>query len=139
MAKILPMNLIASMTGKVCQHGDTYFVTNRQTGQVHTAKMCNPANTPPTEAQLAQRAKFAKRCNNTSQWIKTNGPTEKHPKGTEIYQKAMAAYRAQHKIGSFYGFIASKITEEGMVTIGSRTSGAGNGGSSSSSGGGDMG
>ena len=127
MAKILPMNLIAGMSGKVCQHGDTYFVTNRQTGQVHTAKMCNPANIPPTEAQLEVRSRFSKRAQNTSAWIKSNGPTEKHPKGTELYQKAMAAYRAQHKIGSFFGFISSKISEEGTVTIGNKTSGAGNG------------
>ena len=128
MAKITPINLIAGMSGKVCQHGDTYFVTNRQTGRVHTAKMCNPKTGNPSEAQLAQRSKFAKRTQNATQWIKTNGPTTEHPKGTEIYQKAMSAYRAQHKIGSFFGFIANKISEEGTVTIGGKTGGsAGNG------------
>ena len=134
MAKITPINLIAGMSGKVCQHGDTYFVTNRQTGRVHTAKMCTQRQDNPSEAQVAVRSRFYKRVQNTSAWIKTNGPTTEHPKGTELYQKAMSAYRAQHKIGSFFGFIANKISDEGTVTIGGKTSG-----SAGTNNGGDMG
>ncbi len=121
------MNLIAGMTGKVCKHSDTYFVTNRQTGQVHTAKICHPRNDEPSEAQVAVRERFVRRSQNTSAWIKSNGPSTLHPKGTEIYQKAMTAFRAQRKIGSFFGFIANRIQEDGSVTIGSMTSGAGSG------------
>ena len=127
MAKVTTTSLIAGLSGKVCQHDDTYFVTNRQTGRVHTARICHPSEVRPSEAQISQREKFAQRCANTNQWIKNNEPAVSHPKGTEIYQKAMTAFRAQRKIGSFFGFIASRIQEDGSVTIGGMTSGAGSG------------
>ena len=121
MAKIKPIELIASMSGKVCQHGDTYFVTNRQTGRVHTGRICHPANLEPTANQIAVRERFVQRAQNTSAWLKDTKPSVAHPKGTEIYQKALEAYRAQHKIGSFFGYIASIIQEDGTVSIGSLT------------------
>ncbi len=127
MAKIKPIELIASMSGKVCQHGDTYFVTNRQTGRVHTGRICNPSNLPPTESQSEVREKFAQRARNTSAWIMSNKPSGSQPKGSELYQKALEAYKAQHKIGSFFGYIASLIQDDGSVTIGNMTSGAGSG------------
>ena len=105
------------MSGKIGQNSDTYFVTNRQTGQVHTAKIV-ASQGDPSPAQIEARNKFTQRTQNTSQWLATNGPTSDHPKGTEIYQKALAAYKAQHKIGSFFGYIASRIAEDGTVTIG---------------------
>ena len=129
------MNLIASMSGKVCSHGDTYFVTNKQTGKVHTAKMCFPSYKAPTEAQKAQREKFAQRVTNTSKWFRQNGPSEENPKGTEFYILAQGAYKAQHKIGTFYGFVASKMKEDGTLTIGSMSEGGGAG----NEGGGDIG
>ena len=127
MAKVTTTSLIAGLSGKVCQHDDTYFVTNRQTGRVHTGRICHPSEVQPSEAQISQREKFAQRCHNARLWISSNAPSSLHPKGTEIYQKAMSAYRAQHKIGSFFGFIANRIQEDGSVTIGSMTSGAGSG------------
>jgi hypothetical protein len=131
MAKVTTTSLIAGLSGKVCQHDDTYFVTNRQTGRVHTGRICHPSEVRPSEAQISQREKFAQRCANTNQWIKSNCPSVVHPKGTEIYQKALKAYKAQHKIGTFYGFIANRIKEDGSVTIGGMTGG--------SNGSGDMG
>ena len=127
MAKVTTTSLISGLSGKVCQHDNTYFVTNRQTGQVHTAKICHPRNDEPSEAQVAVRERFVRRSQNTSAWIRDNGPSTLHPKGTEIYQKAMTAFRAQRKIGSFFGFIASRIQEDGSVTIGGMSSGS-NGG-----------
>lgn len=117
MAKITPISLIAGMSGKIGQHSDTYFVTNRQTGQVHTAKIV-AAQGDPSEAQINARNKFKQRSQNTSRWLATNGPTTEHPKGTEIYQKTMSAYKAQHRIGSFFGYVASRITDDGSVTFG---------------------
>ena len=127
MAKVTTTSLIAGLSGKVCQHDDTYFVTNRQTGRVHTGRVCHPSTAAPSAAQEEQRLKFAQRCANTNQWIAGNKPSVTHPKGSEIYQKAMSAFKAQHKIGTFYGFIANRIKEDGSVTIGSMTSGAGSG------------
>ena len=118
MAKITPISLVAGMSGKIGQNSDTYFVTNRQTGQVHTAKISSAPLPNPTPAQIEARNKFTQRTQNTSQWLASNGPTSDHPKGTEIYQKALAAYKTQHKIGSFFGYIASRIADDGTVTIG---------------------
>ncbi len=125
MAKIKPIELIASMSGKVCQHGDTYFVTNRQTGRVHTGRICNPSNLPPTESQSEVREKFAQRARNTSAWMQSNKPSGSQPKGSELYQKALEAYKAQHKIGSFFGYIASLIDDDGNVNLGNGHNGSG--------------
>ena len=59
MAKIKPMGLIESMSGKVCTHSDVYFRTNRRTGSVSSGKLCNPYTGEPTENQNAVRTKFA--------------------------------------------------------------------------------
>jgi hypothetical protein len=127
MAKIKPIELIASMSGKVCRHGDTYFVTNRQTGRVHTGRICQPSNLPPTDKQIEVRERFTQRAQRTSAWMINNKPSSLYPKGSELYQKALEAYRAQHKIGSFFGYIASIIKEDGTVTIGNVSSGGGSG------------
>lgn len=139
MAKIKPIELIASMSGKVCQHGDTYFATNKQTGRVYTGKLCNPSTAEPTAKQIQVRENFKRRAQNTSAWLEANKPNSSRPKGTDLYQKALSAYKAQHQIGSFFGYIASIISTDGKVTIGGNTSGSGNssgGGSSTGTGGG---
>lgn len=147
MAKIVPIEIIASMSGKVCNHSDMYFSTNKQTGKVHTGKICNPSTAEPTAKQLAVRQKFAERRQVTSVWMEANKPTDVRPKGTDLYQKALASYKSQHEIGSFFGYIAS-LVKDGKVTFGGKsyvdpnananTSGSGNGntgGSGSGSGG----
>ncbi len=138
MAKIKPIEIIASMSGKVCQHGDTYFATNKQTGRVHTGKICNPSTAEPTAKQIQVRENFKRRAQNTSAWMEANKPSATNgTKGTDLYQKALAAYKAQHQIGSFFGYIASVISADGKVTIGGTTSGGGStssGGSGSGSG-----
>ena len=128
MAKIKPIELIASMSGKVCQHGDTYFVTNRQTGRVHTGRICHPNLLPPTEKQLAVQKRFTERAQNTSAWMASNKPSDSQPKGTDLYQKALAAYKAQTKIGSFFGYIASIIGSDGKVNLDAQGGNSGTGG-----------
>ncbi len=126
MAKIKPIEIIASMSGKVCQHGDTYFATNRQTGRVHTGKLCNRSTAAPTSKQIQVRENFKRRAQNTSAWLEANKPSATNgPKGTDLYQKALAAYKAQHQIGSLFGYVASVISADGKVTIGGTTSGGG--------------
>ena len=111
MAKISPICLISGMSGKLGKRSEYFFVTNRQTGRIHTAKRTESYHVP-SEAQVAAQAKFTQRVQNTCLWIKTNGPATEHPMGTEAYQKALAAYKAQRKIGSFFGYVASKLVEE---------------------------
>ncbi len=132
------MELIASMSGKVCSHSDTYFVTNRQTGRVHTGRICYPSDQAPTDAQIEARTRFSQRAHRTSVWLASNKPSSTQPMGTDLYVKALAAFRGQKKIGSFFGYIASRIKEDGTISFDSTTSGS-NGGSTGGNGGGSTG
>ena len=58
MAKIIPMDLLSSLSGKVCGHSDISFAKKGKTQ--YTMKRCNPRTTPYTEAELARQEKFAK-------------------------------------------------------------------------------
>ena len=51
------MDLIGSMSGKVCGHSDISFAKKGKTQ--YTMKRCNPRTTPYTEAELARQEKFA--------------------------------------------------------------------------------
>ena len=57
MAKIIPMDLLSSLSGKICGHSDISFAKKGQTQ--YTMKRCNPRSTPYTEAELARQEKFA--------------------------------------------------------------------------------
>ena len=60
MAKVKPMGLIESMSGKVCKHSDVYFF--RRNGKIFTGKMCHPSTKAPTEAQTAQQKHPRRHC-----------------------------------------------------------------------------
>lgn len=51
------MDLIGSMSGKICGHSDISFAKKGKTQ--YTMKRCNPRTTPYTEAELARQEKFA--------------------------------------------------------------------------------
>lgn len=57
MSKYIPMDLVKSLSGKVCQHSDTYFAMRN--GTRYTGKICNPSTADPTAQQVAQRNRFA--------------------------------------------------------------------------------
>ena len=57
MAKIIPMDLLSSLSGKVCGHSDISFAKKGNTQ--YKMKRCNPRTTPYTEAELARQEKFA--------------------------------------------------------------------------------
>ena len=60
MSKIIPMDLIKSMSGKLCSHSDMYFAKRGKT--LYTGKRCNPRDLdkdPYTEKELAVHDKFA--------------------------------------------------------------------------------
>lgn len=59
MAKVKPMALIESMSGKVCMHSDVYFRTNKRNGNVTSGKLCNPFDGEPTANQVEVRSNFA--------------------------------------------------------------------------------
>jgi hypothetical protein len=57
MSKVKPMELIASMSGKICGHSNKYFAVRN--GTQYTGTICNPYTGEPTEKQIAVRQKFA--------------------------------------------------------------------------------
>ena len=99
MAKINPMELIKSMSKKVCMHSDVYFRTNKQTGVTYTGKVCNPSDAEPSANQVKAKARFAK----VAAAIRTilSDATEK--------AKLKAEYKSQTKIGSLFGYAMHKL------------------------------
>lgn len=56
MAKYIPMELLESLSGKLCGHSDMYFANRK--GTLYTGKICNPYKGEPSALQLLQRNKF---------------------------------------------------------------------------------
>ena len=57
MAKFKPIDLIKSLSGKICSHSDTYFQKRGKT--LCTGRICNPRTKPFSAEELARQAKFA--------------------------------------------------------------------------------
>ena len=57
MAKFIPMELLHSLSGKLCGHSNIFFA-NKKWGTRYTVKVCNPRTKPFTAAELARQAKF---------------------------------------------------------------------------------
>ena len=51
------MELISELRGKVCGHSNRYFAVRH--GTQYTGTICNPYTGDPSEAQIANRQKFA--------------------------------------------------------------------------------
>lgn len=102
MSKIKPIAIVESMSGKICQHSDMYFRTNRQTGKVYTGKICNPSEADPTEAQVKVQNRFTKLTNAARAIIAD----------PEQRTKYDTAYKAQHKIGSLLGYVVKQIKNQ---------------------------
>ena len=102
MSKIKPIAIVESMSGKVCQHSDMYFRTNRQTSEVSTGKLCNPSDAEPTEAQIKVQTRFTK-LGDAARAILAD------PEQRAQYE---TAYKAQHRIGSLLGYVIKKIKNQ---------------------------
>ena len=102
MSKIKPIAIIESMSGKVCEHSDMYFRTNKQTGKVYTGKLCNPSDAAPSEAQNRVKTRFAKISAAVMELL--SDPAER--------AKWQKAYLTQRKIGSLHGYVFAKIQDQ---------------------------
>ena len=94
MAKIKPMDLVKSMSGKICEHSDISFAKRGDTQ--YTVKRCNERDlekNPYTEAELAHQAKFKSVAASTAARVKTNDPED------------VAAFKAQKKYKTFRSYI----------------------------------
>lgn len=57
MAKFKTMELLSSLSGKVCGHSNVYFA--ERNGTQYTGTICNPYKGEPTAAQITVRTNFA--------------------------------------------------------------------------------
>ena len=83
MAKIEPMDLVKSLSGKLCGHSDISFAKKGDTQ--YTMKRCNKRTSAPSEAELSQRTKFAAISAAVNARVKANDPSD------------LAAFKAQKK------------------------------------------
>ena len=95
MSLIKPMELIASMSGKICGHSNKYFAVRN--GTQYTGTICNPYTGEPTEKQIAVRQKFA------DTYAAMANLTEEQK---EAY---IEAFRKQKKCKTLRGFIFSQL------------------------------
>ena len=96
MAKIQPMDLVKSMSGKVCEHSDISFVKKGDT--MYTMKRCNNRNldtNPYTPAELAHQTKFAT----------CGAATRTRMKDPAQQPTDEAAFKVQKKYKTMYAFI----------------------------------
>ena len=91
MAKFQPMDLLKSLSGKVCGHSDISFA--ERNGTKYTMKRCNERSTPFSEEELAHQAKFKAVAASTAARVKAAAPEDK------------AAFNAQKKYKSFRSYI----------------------------------
>ena len=56
MAKYVPIEMVKSYSGKICEHSDVYFAKKGNT--LYTGKICNPRTKPCSEQELARQEKF---------------------------------------------------------------------------------
>ena len=56
MAKYVPIEMVKSYSGKICEHSDVYFAKKGNT--LYTGKICNPRTKPFSEQELARQEQF---------------------------------------------------------------------------------
>ena len=95
MAKITPMELLSSLSGKVCGHSNKYFAVRY--GTQYTGTICNPFTGEPTEKQIAVRQKFA------DTYTAMSELTEEQK---NAYKEA---FRKQKKYRSLRGYIFAQL------------------------------
>ena len=102
MAKIKPLAIIESMSGKVCMHSDMYFRTNKQTSKTFTGKLCNPYKGEPDPDVVAARSRFRK--------VQAAVRTRLAVPAT--LATITAEFKAQTEIGSVFGYAFHKWNSE---------------------------
>ena len=115
--KIIPIDIIKSMSGKVCQHSDTYISLNGSSGKMHTGKRCHPYTGPATDKQIAQQQAFKARSEKATAWLLANRPSATNgPKGTAAYQLAESIKKAL-QLSNVRQVICRYMDDSGKVTL----------------------
>ena len=111
MAKITTLSPIMGISGKLRKDDDFYLATKRRTGTVYMVNRERKLSVPWSEKQIAHRKAFAIRSKTASAWLKAHGPQHEGDRGTEAYQRMLARYKAQHKIGNIFAFVCKQYRD----------------------------
>lgn len=132
--KITPIDIIKDMSGKICQHSDTYISLNTSSGKMFTGKRCHPYTGPLSEKQLAQQQAFKARAEKATAWLLANRPSATNgPQGTAAYQVAQRL-KKQLALSNVRQVVAKYMDESGEVKLPSANVNENNGGSTPSGG-----
>ena len=91
------MDLVKSMSGKICGHSDISFARRGETQ--YTMKRCTERTSEPTEKELAQRAKFGAISAAVNARLKADDPAD------------LAAFKAQKKYKTLRSYFWALETE----------------------------
>ena len=117
MARITPIDVIKGISGKYGGNSNDYFATNKSSRKIHLAKYANPYTGPSTEAQVAQRMKFAERQMAVSAWLNANKPSEANGmKGTAAYQWAQKMKKSM-ALSSITQVLYKYLDEENNIVL----------------------
>ena len=120
--KITPIDIIKDMSGKICQHSDTYVSLNTSSGKMFTGKRCHPYTGPLSEKQIAQQQAFKARAEKATAWLLANRPSATNgPKGTAAYQLAVSIKKAL-QLSNVRQVVYKHMDDDGKVTFPSLTS-----------------
>ena len=130
--KIIPIDIIKGMSGKVCQHSDTYVSLNGSSGKMHTGKRCHPYTGPATDKQIAQQLAFKARSEKATAWLLANRPSATNgPKGTAAYQQAESIKKAL-QLSNIRQVICRYMDASGKVSLPNGTNATGSSGANGS-------
>ena len=98
MAKFKPIDLIKSLSGKLCSHSDVYFAKKGKT--LYTGKICNPRTKSFSAEELARQEKFRQ--------------ARAAVKALTVEQKTAyaTAFKNQSKYGTLRGYMFAKEYEK---------------------------
>lgn len=112
MAKITPVSLVTAISGRTCLGDETHFMTNKRTGKVYAAKLCNPYDgSNPTEKQQQVRNAFTTLQQIVKVWRAEHAPSEAQPQGSAEFQAMMKLYKSQRKCGNWLAFLRTKVVD----------------------------
>ena len=95
MAKYVPMDLLKSLSGAICEHSDTYFAVRN--GTKYTGKICNPRTSDYSQAELDRQAKF--KAAHAAAIVRYNDATKQ--------ASDLAAFKNQKKKKTLLGYLTS--------------------------------
>ena len=93
MAKYVPMELLSSLSGKLCGHSDISFAKRGDT--MYTQKRCNKRTSPYSQDEMARQEKFKAVSASTRARMKDPGKV----------MQDQAAFKEQSKYKTFYQYV----------------------------------